>query len=79
MCSAFSWDCFVVFREGRHTFAWRQFSRVFFDVCNKLAEAFFPDTKAFFGDTKAFFAKPCSRQVSQRSFLKENALFDGND
>ena len=49
------------------------------DVCNKLAEAFCPDTKAFFGDTKAFFAEPFSRQVSQGRFLKEKVFFDGND
>ena len=64
-------------------FAWRQFCSVLFflDVCNKLAEAVFPDTKTFFGDTKAVFAEPSSRQVSQGRFLKENAFFfvDGND
>ena len=65
--------CFFVgrciFREGHHIFAWTQFS------CVELAEAFFPDTKAFIGDTQAFFAEPCSRQVSQGRFLKENVCF----
>ena len=55
----------------------------FLDVCNKLAEAVFPDTKTIFGDTETVFGDPCSRQVSQGRCLKENVFFvfflGGND